>query len=82
MIRKFGWFVKWSGLKQSVTQERFTIFFRNVHEVILGILLPLPPGIGTYTTRHPGRDCQDPDAMDGNIELRTPIFSYMKLLLI
>ena len=22
--------------------------------------------------RHPGRDCRDPDAMDGNLELRKP----------
>ena len=36
----------------------------------------------TYTTRHPGRDCREPDAMDGNIELRKPFFSYIKLLLI
>ncbi len=36
--------------------------------------------IGIYTTRHPGRDSharvgQDPDVMDGSLELRTPIFS-------
>jgi hypothetical protein len=24
--------------------------------------------IGLYTTRHPGRDCRDPEAMDGNIQ--------------
>jgi hypothetical protein len=39
-----------------------------------------PLGIGIYTTRHPGMDCRDPDAMDGNIELCKPILSYMKLL--
>jgi hypothetical protein len=44
--------------------------------VFIGIGLK---SIGIYTTRHPGRDCRDPDAMDGNIELRKPFFSYMKL---
>jgi len=39
-------------------------------------------GIGIYTSRHPGRDCRDPDAMDGNIELRKLFFSYIKLLFI
>jgi hypothetical protein len=32
--------------------------------------IPLLLSIGIYITRHPGRDCRDPEAMDGNTELR------------
>lgn len=43
--------------------------------------------MGIYTSRHLGRESEarvdrDPEAMEGNIELRKSIFSYMKLLLI
>ena len=44
-----------------------------------GVVLQLPSSfesIGIYTTSHPGRDCRDPDAMDGNPELRKPILRY------
>jgi hypothetical protein len=43
---------------------------------------PSPAGIGISTTRHLGRDCRDPEAMDGNIEYHRPFFSHMKSLLI
>jgi len=35
--------------------------------------------IGIYTNRHPGRDCRDPVAMDGNVKLHTSNSSDMKL---
>jgi len=56
----------------------------QINNLILTDAIPL--SIGIYTVRHRGRERnarvgRDPDAMDGNIELRKPFFSYIKLFL-